>query len=157
MKRIFRLKKRYSSTAFGFPIRYDLIAFVQRAFSLFFSGVRARVMRVYVCVHAKETRLACAFYNYAFTTISVRSGIVRNRSYHVRIYYVASTYLVHVSSLYCPDLLQHNPLCIACVVLALCLIGFVFALTCSLCMVNDTFANGLGNTCGVMEHCPNIC
>ena len=45
-------KRRYSSTAVGFPIRNDLSAHSQGISSHFPSGVRARCACTYVCPHA---------------------------------------------------------------------------------------------------------
>lgn len=41
-------KRRYSSTAVGFPIRYDLRAYYQGVFGVFPSRIRVRCARTYV-------------------------------------------------------------------------------------------------------------
>ena len=51
-------KRRYSSTAVGFPIRYDLSAHSQGISSHFPSGVRARCACTYVCPHAMSDNQA---------------------------------------------------------------------------------------------------
>lgn len=73
----FSLKRRYSSTAVGFPIRYDRMSFIQRVSGLFLY-VRARIrVRIY------ENFLSFSF----------------NRSHKLRLIYLYCAYILFVYSL----------------------------------------------------------
>ena len=73
----FSLKRRYSSTAVGFPIRYDRMSFIQRVSGLFLY-VRARIrVRIY------ENFLSFSF----------------NRSHKLRLIYLYCAYILFVCSL----------------------------------------------------------
>lgn len=73
----FSLKRRYSSTAVGFPIRYDRMPFIQRVSRLFLY-VRARI----------RVRIYESFLSFAF-----------NRSHKLRPIYLSCAYILFVCSL----------------------------------------------------------
>ena len=73
----FSLKRRYSSTAVGFPIRYDRMPFIQRVSRLFLY-VRARI----------RVRIYESFQSFAF-----------NRSHKLRHIYLYCAYILFVCSL----------------------------------------------------------
>lgn len=73
----FSLKRRYSSTAVEFPIRYDRMSFIQRVLGLFLY-VRARIrVRIYV-----------NFLSFSF-----------NRSHKLHLIYLYCAYILFVCSL----------------------------------------------------------
>ena len=73
----FCLKRRYSSTAVGFPIRYDRMSFIQRVSGLFLY-VRARI----------RVRIYESFLSFAF-----------NHSHKLRHIYLYCAYILFVCSL----------------------------------------------------------
>ena len=73
----FSLERRYSSTAVGFPIRYDRMSFIQR------------VLRLFLYVHARiRVRIYESFLSFAF-----------NRSHKLRPIYLYSACILFVCSL----------------------------------------------------------
>ena len=118
-------KRRYSSTAVGFPIRYDLSAHSQDISGVFPSWERARFACTYVCPHAKCDYQAYELPSSALlaTTILLATAYSTPSAVLIFCSFAASLFVglalripivQSVSSLLCPPLLSQFCSWLAC-------------------------------------------